>query len=245
MSSKPEVPDFHHHPPSDAPSISEPASSATSGREVVQVMIVDDDPLARQVLAGYLAAGPEMKLVGVHPDAAGLLDDLPRISVDVVVLDVRMPRMDGLAAAALVRERHPGVKVLFMTSFDDEDVLRAALTDGANGFLFKDTTPETFVQAIRAVQQGVHVLARLPQGVHSAEDEPLAEVMELRPRESEVLHLLCAGLSTQQIAQEMFLSVSSVKGYVSSLLAKLDASTRLQAVARAHALGLVDPARCS
>lgn len=206
----------------------------------VRVMIVDDDALARDALTRYVALDAAVSVVGVYADALTMLDALATTAADVVVLDVRMPGMDGLVAAAVMRERHPGVKVLLMTCFAEEAVLRRAAADGVNGFLLKDTAPEAFVDAIRAVHRGVLVWA---PGVREfpADGSGVTEAsrVTLKERESEVLDLLCAGLSTREIAQELCLSVSSIKVYTASLMTKLDAATRLQAVVRAHDLGLV------
>lgn len=206
----------------------------------VRVMIVDDDGLARDALTRYVALDADVTIVGVYADAFTMLDALATTAADVVVLDVRMPGMDGLAAAAVIRERHPGVKVLLMTCLAEEAVLRRAAADGVNGFLFKDTAPETFADAIRAVHRGVLVWApEVREFAADGSDVTEASRVTLKERESEVLDLLCAGLSTRQIAQELCLSVSSIKVYTASLMAKLDAATRLQAVVRAHDLGLV------
>lgn len=211
----------------------------------IRVGICDDDGIVRNALTSYLRTAEGLELIHTSANGAEALAALAAEPVDVLVMDMRMPVMDGLTTTRAVRERFPATRVLMLTSFDDDDTVREALAAGASGFLLKDTSPQGLVDAVRAVQQGTSVvspgpIARLLQSQAPARP-PVTDAppVDLRPREQEILGLLCAAYSNAEICEALSLSESTVKTHVSTIMSKLGVSSRLKAVVRAHELGLV------
>lgn len=204
----------------------------------IRVLLVDDDALARDALKHYLSVDPTLSLAGLCGDGQEAVDFFDTGEADVVVMDIRMPRMDGRAAARAIKAAHPSVKILMLTSFDDDELLLETLGFGANGYVLKDSSPAAFADSIRAVAKGMTVLSRLPRKTPRVEQPPREDLPRLSAREREVLAHLCRGMSNQDIAGTLFLSESSVKAYAASLMTKLGVSSRLQVVVRAHELGL-------
>ncbi|MFI5839742.1 response regulator [Catenuloplanes sp. NPDC051500] len=213
----------------------------------VRVLIVDDDALVRTGLSMILGAAPEITVVGEAADGAEVADAIARDRPDVVLMDIRMPRVDGLAATEAVRSRPDAPEVIVLTTFDlDEYVLRA-LRAGASGFLLKDTPPQEIIHAVRRVASGeatlsptvtrqliAHVAA--PEPVRGRPQELLARLSE---REREVAVAVGQGKSNAEIATELFMSVATVKAHVSRLLTKLDLNNRVQIAILVHDAGLV------
>ena len=207
-----------------------------------RVVIVDDEPLVRTGLRAILEAEPDVEVVGEADDGAGVPALVERARPDVVLMDVRMRRVDGIAAtrALLARDRAP--KVLVVTTFENDDHVLDALRAGAHGFLLKRARPEEVVQAVRVVARGESLLfpdavrrlatARPPSG-----DE--LRSARLTDREGEVLRLMATGMSNAEIAGELYLGVETVRTHVSSVLAKLGVRDRTQAVVRAYESGFV------
>ena len=160
-------------------------------------------------------------------------------------MDVRMPKLDGIQATQALRSTVPNIKILVITSFDEDGAVRDALSAGANGFLLKDTSPTGLVDAIRAVMQGTSVVSPGPitslllQDKRRARPVPAPE-LGLSPRELQILRLLCAAYSNTEIAEELFVSESTVKTHVSGIMTKMQVPSRLKAVVRAYELGLVE-----
>lgn len=212
----------------------------------VRVAIVDDDAMVRAALRAYLSPADEFTVCHEFGNGAEAVAGLKEDPVDVVIMDVRMPRMSGIEATAAMRGLFPDLKILVITSFDEDDVVRDALAAGANGFLLKDTSPAAMVDALRAVLQGTSVVSPGPitsllLGEPGPRRPQPASELGLSPRELEILRLLCAAYSNTEIAGELFLSESTVKTHVSAIMMKMQVPSRLKAVVRAYELGLVTP----
>jgi DNA-binding NarL/FixJ family response regulator len=216
--------------------------------EVVDVLIVDDDPLVRAGLAMMLGGAPDIRVVAQAGDGTEVLSLVDRHAPDVVLMDVRMPRMDGLAATEALRARQRAPEVVILTTFDaDEHVLRA-LRAGAAGFVLKDTPPEEIVAAVRRVARGQPVLSpavtqRLIERVAGGGDrrgQALERLAVLNDREREVAVALGEGKSNAEIGAVLFLSVPTVKTHVSSILAKLGLNNRVQIALLVHDAGLLE-----
>lgn len=219
-----------------------------------RVLIADDQPLMRAALRDCLAGAPGLDVVGEASNGHQAVELARRLRPDVVLMDVRMPGLDGVAATRLLtadRDDGGGVpRVLMLTTFDLDEYLVEALRAGASGFLLKDATAEEVVHAVRTVAAGDALLAPavtrrlldryaryLPSPRASAEDS----VRGLTPRELAVLRLVSRGLSNDEIAVRLHLARSSVKSHVSHLLRKLDRVDRVQLVVLAYESGLVRP----
>jgi DNA-binding NarL/FixJ family response regulator len=216
----------------------------------VRVVIVDDDALVRAGLVMILGGDESLEVVGEAGDGLAGLELIARTRPDVVLMDIRMPRLDGLGATARLMEQPDPPKVLVLTTFDaDEHVVRA-LRDGASGFLLKDTPPAEIVAAIHRVAAGDHMLspsvtaqliARLAEegpedGRHT---QAQALLQTLTSREREVAVAVAEGKSNADIAAELYMSVATVKAHVSRTMAKLQAANRVQVAIRVHDAGLV------
>ncbi|MBF5029124.1 MULTISPECIES: response regulator transcription factor [unclassified Micromonospora] len=216
----------------------------------VRVMIVDDQMLVRAGFRMVLDSQPDLEVVGEAIDGADALRVLDRIEADVVVMDLRMPTMDGVEATRRICARPAGgPRVLVLTTFDTEADAFAALRAGASGFLLKNVPPEELMAAIRVVAQGDSVVApsitrRLLDrfagqlGPAPATDPRLAQLTE---REREVLLLVAQGLSNAEIAARVHVAEATVKTHVGRILAKLQLRDRVQAVVLAYESGLVTP----
>ena len=227
--------------------------------ELIRVLIVDDDPLVRVGLSLVLGAGADIEVVGEAADGAGALDAVRRLRPDVVLMDIRMPGTDGLAATEALRSSDDGPAVIVLTTFDTDEHILRALRGGANGFLLKDTPPTEILTAVRRVAAGESmlsptVLARLIDRVVRGDDAPGAGVdraarasrarialERLSPREQEVALAVAGGKSNMEIGAELFMSTATVKAYVSRLLAKLDCANRVQVAILVHEAGLMSP----
>lgn len=220
----------------------------------IRVMLVDDQVLLRTGFRMVLAAQPDMEVVAEAGDGAQALDVLRATAVDVVLMDVRMPRMDGVEATRRIcggeRGRSVGgPRVLILTTFDLDEYAFAALKAGAAGFMLKDVPPDELLTAIRAVHSGDAVVApsttrrlldRFTPMLPSAGSEPRHQEMDrLTDREREVLLLVAQGLSNGEIARKLVLSEATVKTHVGRILTKLELRDRVQAVVLAYESGLV------
>ncbi|WP_406313283.1 response regulator transcription factor [Streptosporangium sp. NBC_01639] len=216
----------------------------------VGVLIVDDDPLVRAGLAMMLGGAPDIRVVAEAGDGTEALSLVDRYAPDVVLMDIRMPAMDGLTATETLRARGHAPEVVVLTTFDaDEHVLRA-LRAGAAGFLLKDTPPEEIVTAVRRVARGHPVLSpavtrRLIARVAGTDhDRRRAHARDrlalLNDREREVALAVGQARSNADIAATLYLSVPTVKTHVSGILAKLDLNNRVQIALLVHDAGLLD-----
>lgn len=214
----------------------------------LSVLIVDDQALVRAGFRMILDAEEDIEVAGEASDGAEAVAEAQRLRPDVVLMDVRMPQMDGIEATRrLLSANGLETKVVMLTTFDMDEYVYDALRAGASGFLLKDVPPEQLVSGIRAVAQGDALLApsvtrrvieefvRRPPG--SVQAMP-PEVAELTPRELEVLRLVAKGQSNAEIAKELFVSETTVKTHVAHLLTKLGVRDRVQAVVLAYECGL-------
>ncbi|MFP3989650.1 response regulator transcription factor [Streptomyces sp. E11-3] len=220
---------------------------ATAGR-AIRVLIADDQPLVRRGLALILAPDPAFDVVGEAEDGAEAVALAHQLRPDVVVMDIRMPVLDGVAATGQLARELPGCRVLALSTFDMDEYVVAALRAGACGFLPKDISPEELVAAVRVVHTGEAAVApRLLTRLISAyvraphrRETPVANTGELTPRELEVWRLMATGLDNGEIAEAMDISVSTVKNHITSVFGKLSVRDRAQAVIAAYESGLVE-----
>jgi DNA-binding NarL/FixJ family response regulator len=204
----------------------------------IRVLIVDDDLFVRGHLRDYLTSADGFEVVGSCCDGAAALSAMSDQAVDVVLMDIRMPIMDGVEATRLVTQQHPATRVLALTSFGDDDSITRMFESGACGFLLKNTRPQGLIEAVRAAHQGLSVippdLLQRWANVRRRSDSPA-----LTGREVEVLGLLAQGLNNRQIGEEIYLSASTVKGVLRSLMRKFETGSRVGVLSRAHELGLM------
>lgn len=215
------------------------------------LLLADDDELVRSGLRAILGAEPDLEVVAEAGDGMEAIRMAVSDDPDVVLMDVRMPRLDGLEAIRRLQARDPArPRILVITTFEHDDYVYDALRAGASGFLLKRATADELVHAVRVVAGGQSLLfpARLRELVRYARQGPAdarhaARVDELTAREREVLELVAAGGSNAEIAQRLVLGLETVKTHVSSVLFKLDALDRTQAVIAAYEAGIVGPER--
>ena len=214
----------------------------------VRVLLVDDQALFREALGTLLDARPEVEVVGEAGDGHQALERAAALAPDVVLMDLHMPVLDGIAATRRLRVEQPGVRVLALTTFDDDEDVFAALRAGALGYLLKDVSADRLVEAVQAAARGESVLqpsvaakvvARFAQLDDAPRSRPQPLVVPLSDRELDVLRLLADGRSNREIATALFLAEGTVKNHVTNVLGKLGARDRTQAALRARALDLL------
>ena len=222
-----------------------------------RLIIADDHALLRSGIRSMLYGEPDLEVVGEAANGAEALELCRRLQPDLVLMDVRMPKMDGLAATRAIKEEFPRTSVVMVTMQEDPDYLFEAVIAGAAGYVLKGATPEQLTDAVRQVLDGEFLFnqkltidllrsmaerekpaAVLPSGV-AASEESLSE--PLTARESEILRLLAQGQTNPQIARELVVSPGTVKNHVRHIIAKLGVSDRTQAAVRAMELGLLAP----
>ncbi len=217
----------------------------------IRVALVDDQPMLRMGFRMVLDAQTDMEVVGEAGDGREALDLLAQTPADVVLMDVRMPHLDGVAATRDLHSRAgPVPRVLILTTFDLDEYVYAGLRAGASGFLLKDVPPAELISAIRVVAAGDAVVAPsitrrlLDRFAHQlpADEEPPTPHEQLTDREQEVLLLVAQGLSNAEVAERLYLSETTVKTHVGHILTKLGVRDRVQAVVYAYETGLVRPA---
>jgi DNA-binding NarL/FixJ family response regulator len=217
---------------------------------MIRVLIADDHALLRNGLRGILDAQEDIEVVGEAEHGAQAVDEAVRLRPDLVIMDIRMPRLDGIEATKrLTAHGEKAPKVLVLTTFDLDEYVYEALRAGAGGFMLKDAPPRQLVEAVRTVAGGESLLApaitkRLIERYVSrppADAVKREQFAELTERELEVLRLLTRGLSNVEIGQQLFLSEATVKTHVTRVLGKLGVRDRVQAVVLAYESGLIQP----
>jgi DNA-binding NarL/FixJ family response regulator len=210
----------------------------------IQIMVVDDHPIVRQGIRSLLSNYPEFEIVGEAEDGAAAITQIRRLAPDITLLDIRMPGESGLEVLKQIRQIQPEAKVLMLTSFDDDEYVMEALRTGAYGFVLKSVSDEILINAIRAVQQGHHVLGPQVTGPvvqRAISDHPESGQTEIEFDEDEqqILRLIVAGATNSQIASNLFMSHTSVKRKLRNIFAELGVQTRTEAAAEAVRRGLV------
>jgi len=215
----------------------------------IRVLLADDQAMVRAGFAMILGAQPDMEIVGEAEDGEGAVTEAKRLAPNVIVMDIRMPKLDGVSAtrAVLAQERVDTPRVLVVTTFDVDEYVFEALRAGASGFLLKNAPPEELARAVRVVAAGDSLLApevtrRLIEAFSQQPARPPVappELEELTEREHEVLSLVARGRSNAEIADELVVSHGTVKTHVSRILMKLALRDRVQAVVFAYEAGLV------
>jgi DNA-binding NarL/FixJ family response regulator len=212
----------------------------------VRVLICDDQWIVCQGLEAILGAEPGIEVVGIASDGAEAIDKVARLCPNVVLMDLRMPGMNGIEATRLIRERYPEVKVLVLTTYGTDEWLFEAVRSGAAGYLLKGTPREALIDAVRGTAMGrthvdPEVAGKLFEQVAQSDtpSEGTTILERLSERELDVLRLLARGLTNTDIAGRLYLSEGTVRNYVSAILSKLEVSDRTQAAVLALRYGLV------
>jgi DNA-binding NarL/FixJ family response regulator len=216
---------------------------------VIRVVVADDQDLVRAGFRLLLERIEDIEVVGEVGDGIAAVSSQDRWRPDVTLMDIRMPRLDGIAATRQIMARHPGTRVIMLTTFDTDDHIHQALQAGASGFLLKSSPPERLVRAIRTVAAGDALLdpavtRRVIEGFArrtTGEGRPSPEMDHLTTREREVLSEVARGLSNAEIGAALYISEATVKTHVARILAKLGIRDRVQAVVYAYEHGLVPP----
>ncbi|NMG18933.1 response regulator transcription factor [Brasilonema bromeliae] len=210
---------------------------------MIRILLVDDQLLIRQGLKSLLESNCDMQVVGEAENGQRALEQISTLQPDIVLMDIRMPVMDGVAATGAIAQQYPDTKVLVLTTFDDDGYVSQAMRVGAKGYLLKDTEPDELALAIRAVYKGhtqlgpglfEKALMPVPESAPSIAQPP--ELAQLTRRELDVLRLMASGANNREIAQSLFLSENTVKNYVTNILSRLNLRDRTQAALLAHSL---------
>ncbi|MCP4645293.1 MAG: response regulator transcription factor, partial [bacterium] len=211
----------------------------------IRIAIVDDQTLVREGLASLLAMVPDLTVVGRAADGRAALALVAEQSPDVVLMDMRMPGMNGVAATREIRARHPHTRVIVLTTFDDDEYVFESLRAGASGYLLKNADPDHLAAAIRAVHAGDSILDPavtqkvIRRATRPGEEKPTI-TERLTPRERDVLRLMAEGAANAEIAAQLYLAEGTVKNHVSRILGKLGARDRAHAVRLAVEWGLIN-----
>jgi DNA-binding NarL/FixJ family response regulator len=214
---------------------------------MTRIVIADDQALFREGLRTLLSTRSDMDVVGEAANGDEAVALVEALRPNVVLMDLRMPKVDGVQATARIRERWPEIPVLVLTTFDDDANLFGALKAGAAGYLLKDVSSETLISAIQAAARGEaflqstvtgRVVAAFARLMESGGPNAEALVLPLSPREREIVSLLGSGASNKEIAHRLNLAEGTVKNHVTNILTKLDARDRTQAAIRARQLGI-------
>jgi DNA-binding NarL/FixJ family response regulator len=216
----------------------------------IRVLLCDDQALVRSGFKMILDAREDIDVVGEAEDGSKAVELAQELDPDVILMDVRMPNLDGVEATRLLAARGSRARILILTTFDLDEYVYEAIRAGASAFLLKDVQPAQLVDAIRVVAAGEALLApsvtrrlldRFADTLPGEDGKPPPALDSLTERELEVLKLLAGGLSNAELAEKLFLSETTVKSHISSVLRKLDLRDRVQAVVLAYEAGLVRP----
>jgi DNA-binding NarL/FixJ family response regulator len=213
----------------------------------IRVLVADDQALVRAGFRMLFSTEEDIEVVAEAGNGLEAIEKAARFDPDVVLMDIRMPELDGLAATRQILAADAEARVLVLTTFDLDEYVYEALRVGASGFVLKDEPPEQLLAAIRTIAAGDALLSPtvtrrvIEQFTRIQRPEPPKELQELTPRELEILHLIASGLSNAEIGQELFISETTVKTHVTHVLAKLGLRDRVQAVVLAYQTGIFDP----
>ena len=213
---------------------------------MIRVIVCDDQDVVCQGLSTILNNDPEIEVIAVAHDGQALLDLLPENQPDLILLDLKMPGMNGVQAARQIRQSFPSIHIIILTTYDDDEWLFDALHSGVQGYLLKDTSSKRIIDAIKGTMKGETFLDPAIAGkvLSSVSYQNLSvkskNAIQLSERETEILGLMARGLTNADIARELFLSEGTVRNYASNLFSKLGVSDRTQAVIAGLRQGLVD-----
>jgi NarL family two-component system response regulator LiaR len=210
----------------------------------IRVLLCEDQAIVREGLAAIFAYQNDIEVVGQAKDGVELIEMLDGAKPDVILLDLVMPRQDGLTTIPKIKEKRPGVHILVLTSYADNDRVYQAIKSGAEGYMLKDATPDQLMQGIRDVAQGQATLypsiaMRVIRELNDPAEMPLT-TEPLTPREMETLRLISSGLSNQEIGKKLFVQERTVAKYVSNILDKLHLANRTQAALYAVRKGITE-----
>lgn len=207
---------------------------------MIRILIVDDQHIIRQGVKSMLECSPDLQVISEAENGQKAIDQIAILHPDIVLMDIRMPVMDGVAATQIISQSYPQTKVIVLTTFDDDEYVSQAIRLGAKGYLLKDTEPDEIASAIRAVYKGhtqlgpglLEKVLLVPEVISN----PPPELALLTPRELEVLRLIASGANNREIANALFLSENTVKNYVTNILSCLNVRDRTQAALLARSL---------
>ena len=218
---------------------------------MIRALLVDDQALFREGLHTLLDLQPDIEVVGEAKDGREAIELVARAAPDVVLMDMQMPVLDGVAATRDIRAKHPNTQVIVLTTFDDDEYVFEGLRAGAVGYLLKDVTSDRLAEAIRSAARGESFLepsvaakvvaefARLADAPHARQRANQMLIEPLSDREFEILHLVATGASNKEIAATLVITEGTVKNHVTSILGKLGVRDRTQAALKAKELGIV------
>ena len=204
---------------------------------MIRLLLVDDQSIIREGLSSLLTAQPDLEVIGEAANGAEAVEQSLSLHPDVVLMDIRMPVMDGVAAIRSLKGQAPEIKILVLTTFDDDRYVAEAMSYGADGYLLKDTPSAELARAIRSVNQGYTQMGPglfnkalgTPPSLADSESSPNQELAQLTAREREVLQLIATGHSNKEIAAQLYITERTVKNHVNSILRTLDLRDRTQA----------------
>ncbi|MFF1994513.1 response regulator [Bacillus mycoides] len=214
---------------------------------MIRIMIVDDQSLIRDGLAMILNLRPELEVVGTASDGDEVVQKVKQLQPEIILMDIRMPRMNGVEGTRLVREEFPYIKVLMLTTFSDSELIFEALEQGASGYLLKDMETDAIAQAILTVHSGgvvlpqditAQIIEELKKTKVAVECNPPEQLKQLTEREVDVLRAIGLGLNNKEIAEKLFITEGTVKNHVSNLISKLELRDRTQAAIYAVRYGV-------
>ena len=205
---------------------------------MIRLLLVDDQSIVREGLSSLLQTQNDLEIVGEAENGRVAIEKAIALQPDVVLMDIRMPVMDGVAAIKILQQQAPAIKILVLTTFDDDRYVTEAIAHGAQGYLLKDTPSAELAQAIRLVNKGY---SQMGPGLlaKAIERDPISKVLppeleQLTPREKEVLQLIARGYNNKEIAAELYITERTVKNHVNSILRSLNLRDRTQAAIFAH-----------